>query len=161
MSGLWRSGRLKIRVRTMLKRINDVLPELILEIFLYGLLVQLTGVWFVENKLLYSTGLWIGIAAAMGMAIHMAVVILDTMDLAIEKQAKVRTTVFSMLRYLVVVLLFVVVSYFRLGNVLTMFIGIMGLKAAAYFQPFMHRLLKKTKERGSDGSTELVDECEE
>ncbi len=145
----------------MLKRINDVLPELILEIFLYGLLVQLTGVWFVENKLLYSTGLWIGIAAAMGMAIHMAVVILDTMDLAIEKQAKVRTTVFSMLRYLVVVLLFVVVSYFRLGNVLTMFIGIMGLKAAAYFQPFMHRLLKKTKERGSDGSTELVDECEE
>ena len=95
----------------MLKRINDVLPELILEIFLYGLLVQLTGVWFVENKLLYSTGLWIGIAAAMGMAIHMAVVILDTMDLAIEKQAKVRTTVFSMLRYLVVVLLFVVVSY--------------------------------------------------
>lgn len=49
----------------MLKRINDVLPELILEIFLYGLLVQLTGVWFVENKLLYSTGLWIGIAAAM------------------------------------------------------------------------------------------------
>ena len=145
----------------MLKRINDVLPELILEIFLYGLLVQLTGVWFVENKLLYSTGLWIGIAAAMGMAIHMAVVILDTMDLAIEKQAKVRTTVFSMLHYLVVVLLFVVVSYFRLGNVLTMFIGIMGLKAAAYFQPFMHRLLKKTKERGSDGSTELVDECEE
>ena len=133
----------------MLKRINDVLPELILEIFLYGLLVQLTGVWFVENKLLYSTGLWIGIAAAMGMAIHMAVVILDTMDLAIEKQAKVRTTVFSMLRYLVVVLLFVVVSYFHLGNVLTMFIGIMGLKAAAYFQPFMHKLLKKTKERGS------------
>ena len=110
---------------------------------------------------MYSTGLWIGIAAAMGMAIHMAVVILDTMDLAIEKQAKVRTTVFSMLRYLVVVLLFVVVSYFHLGNVLTMFIGIMGLKAAAYFQPFMHKLLKKTKERGSDGSTELVDECEE
>lgn len=145
----------------MLKRINDVLPELILEIFLYGLLVQLTGVWFVENKLLYSTGLWIGIAAAMGMAIHMAVVILDTMDLAIEKQAKVRTTVFSMLRYLVVVLLFLVVSYFRLGNVLTMFIGIMGLKAAAYFQPFMHKLLTKTKERGSDGSTDLVDECKE
>ena len=77
----------------MLKRINDVLPELILEIFLYGLLVQLTGVWFVENKLLYSTGLWIGIAAAMGMAIHMAVVILDTMDLAIEKQADRKSVV--------------------------------------------------------------------
>lgn len=145
----------------MLKRINNVLPELILEIFLYGLLVQLTGVWFVKDKLLYSTGLWIGIAAAMGMAIHMAVVILDTMDLAIERRAKVRTTLFSLLRYLAVVILFVAVTYFRLGNVVTMFIGIMGLKAAAYFQPFMHRLLKNAKKRGSDVSTKLVDECKE
>ena len=51
---------MKIRVEAMLRRINQVLPELILEIFLYGLLVQLVGVWFVEDKLLYSTGLWIG-----------------------------------------------------------------------------------------------------
>lgn len=145
----------------MLRRINQVLPELILEIFLYGLLVQFIGVWFVEDKLLYSTGLWIGIAAAMGMAIHMAIVILDTMDLAIEKRAKVRTTMFSLLRYIVVVALFAIVSFFHLGNVIAMFIGIMGLKAAAYFQPFMHKLLIKGKKRGSGGSTNQVDECKE
>lgn len=132
----------------MLKRINDILPELIFEIFLYGLIIQLTGIWFVEDKLRYSTGLWIGIAAAVGMAIHMAVVILDTVDLAIEKKANVRTTIFSVLRYVLVVLLFVVVTYFRLGNVITMFIGVMGLKAAAYAQPFTHKFLIKIKERG-------------
>ena len=144
---------------TMLKRLNDILPELILEIFLYGLLVQLTGVWFVEEKLLYSTGLWIGIGTAMGMAIHMAVVIMDTVDLVIERKAKMRTTIFSVLRYIVVVAVFAVVIYFGLGNVITMFIGVMGLKAAAYFQPFMHRIIKKIKERGCDVSTELVDDC--
>lgn len=139
----------------MLKRLNDILPELILEIFLYGLLVQLVGVWFVEEKLLYSTGLWIGIGTAMGMAIHMAVVIMDTVDLVIERKAKMRTTFFSVLRYLVVVAIFAVVIYFGLGNVIAMFIGVMGLKAAAYFQPFMHRIITKIKERGCDVSTDL------
>ncbi len=127
----------------MLRRINEILPELIAEILVYGVIIQLTGVWFVEDKLRYSVGLWIGIAIAMGMAIHMAVVILDSMDMAIEKKARVRTTIFSMLRYVVVVLLFVIVIYFKLGNIITMFIGVMGLKAAAYLQPFAHKLLEK------------------
>lgn len=131
----------------MLKRINDVLPELILEIVVYGLLVQFIGVWFAEDKLRYSTGLWIGIAAAAGMAIHMAVVIYDTVDMAIEKQVRRRTTIFSLLRYIVLVLLFAIVLYFHLGNVIVMFIGVMGLKIAAYFQPFTHRLITKLKRR--------------
>lgn len=127
----------------MLKRINDVLPELVLELFIYGLIVQLVGVWFVEDKLRYSTGLWIGIAVAVGIAINMAIVIRDTVDLAAEKQAKMRTTLFSVLRYVVVVIAFVVVVYFKLGNAITMFIGVMGLKAAAYFQPFTHKLIRR------------------
>lgn len=138
----------------MLKRINDILPELILEIFIYGLLVQLIGMWFVEDKLHYSVGLWLGIATAMGLAIHMATVIRDSMDLAAAKGAKVRTTVFSILRYVIVVILFIVVLYFDLGNVIVMFIGVMGLKAAAYLWPFTHKLLTKRKRGGSDVSAD-------
>ena len=41
----------------MLRRINEALPELILGIILYGLAVELIGVWFVADKLRYSTGL--------------------------------------------------------------------------------------------------------
>lgn len=138
----------------MLKRINDILPELILEILIYGLLVQLIGMWFVEDKLHYSVGLWLGIATAMGLAIHMATVIRDSMDLAAAKGAKVRTTVFSILRYVIVVILFIVVLYFDLGNVIVMFIGVMGLKAAAYLWPFTHKLLTKRKRGGSDVSAD-------
>lgn len=139
----------------MLKRINDVLPELVLGIVIYGLLVQFIGIWFVEDKLRYSTGLWIGVTAAVGMAIHMAVVILDSMDLVIEKKVRRRTAIFSLLRYAVVVILFVIVAYFHLGNIFTMFIGVMGLKAAAYAQPFTHKFLTKVKKRGrGDASTD-------
>ena len=73
-------------IRSMIKRLNKALPALLLGIVLYGLLVQFIGVWFVKDKLLYSTGLWIGIAMAMGMAIHIAVVIEDAIALNGEKQ---------------------------------------------------------------------------
>ena len=64
-------------IKSMIRRLNSALPALLLGILIYGVIVELAGVWFVEDKLRYSTGLWIGIALACGMAIHMAVVIED------------------------------------------------------------------------------------
>ena len=77
-------------IRSMIKRLNKALPALLLGIVLYGLLVQFIGVWFVKDKLLYSTGLWIGIAMAMGMAIHIAVVIEDAIALNARIMQKIR-----------------------------------------------------------------------
>lgn len=144
----------------MLKRINDVLPELVMGILGYGLIVQLIGVWFAEDRLRYSTGLWIGIAIAVGMAIQMALVIMDTVNLAVQKKARARTALFALLRYVVVVALFVLVIYFRLGNVITMFLGMMGLKVAAYLQPFVHKLiLKYCKSDAVDAKTDKEASC--
>lgn len=132
----------------MLKRINPVLPELILEVLLYGLIVQFTGVWFVEDKLRYSTGLWIGIAVAVLMVINMAVVILDTVELMAEKRASRKSAIFSAIRYILVVVAFAVTGIFHLGNLITMFLGVMGLKVAAYLQPFTHKFITRyTKQR--------------
>ena len=39
----------------MLKRLNDALPELVLGIIVYGIAVELVGVWFVTDKLRYTT----------------------------------------------------------------------------------------------------------
>ena len=66
----------------MLKRINPALPQLIVGILLYGIVIQITGMWFVNDKQAYTLGLWIGIALAIGMAINMAIVILDAVDAA-------------------------------------------------------------------------------
>ena len=79
----------------MIKRLNKALPALLLGIVLYGLLVQFIGVWFVKDKLLYSTGLWIGIAMAMGMAIHIAVVIEDAIALNGENHARNKIVAWS------------------------------------------------------------------
>ena len=140
----------------MLRRINEVLPELILELMLYGLIVHFTGVWFVEDRFQYSTGLWIGIATAMGMAIHIGVVLQDAVAEAMmgvpaqegennEDVANKRIIRFSVLRYIAVVIVFFVVAIFHLGNIITCFIGVMGLKASAYLQPFTHKCIRNVK----------------
>ena len=129
----------------MFRRLNSALPGLLIGILLYGIFIQLTGVWFVEDKLRYSSGLWIGILTAMGMAYHIALIIAETIDA--PNPEKVRTW-----RYAAVAAVFAVTMYFDLGNLVTLFLGVMGLKISAYLQPALHKLLLKTKGKGGVSS---------
>ena len=138
----------------MLRRINDALPGLVLGIVIYGIVVELVGVWFVEDKLRYSTGLLIGISVAIGLAINIAQVIRDAVEIYGADGARNRLIVKSVLRYLVVVVVFFVMMKFNLGNLATAFIGVLGLKVSAYLQPFAHKVILKLQGRGDISSTE-------
>lgn len=129
----------------MFKRINAVLSELLCGIIFYGIVVQLAGVWFVADKLRYTSGLWIGIVLSAGMAVHMAVVLNDAADIGVEEPARKKVAIQSVLRYLVVVIVFFVTAQWKLGNLITLFIGVMGLKAGAYLQPLTHKVVLKLK----------------
>lgn len=124
-----------------LKRLNSALPGLIAGIVIWGVLVQFIGVWFVSDKIRYTSGLWIGIACAIGMAIHLAVIIEEAVRFG-GGDTK-RLSVKSVFRYLVVVLVFFVMMYFKLGNLISAFLGVLGLKVSAYAQPFMHKMIFK------------------
>ncbi len=136
----------------MLKRLNDALPGLVLGILIYGVLVELIGVWFVSDKLRYTTGLAIGIALACGMAINIAVVLQDAIDIYGESRAQARIIAKSILRYAVVVIVFFVMMKWNLGNLFAAFIGVLGLKVSAYLQPFAHKLISKLQGRGDVSS---------
>lgn len=139
----------------MLRRINDALPELVLGILIYGIVVELAGVWFVADKLRYSSGLLIGISLAVGMAINIAVVIRDAVEIYGEDGAKTRVIVKSVLRYLVVVVVFFVMMRYNLGNLFSAFIGVLGLKISAYLQPFTHKVILKLQGRGDEFSDSI------
>ena len=124
----------------MLKRLNEALPGLVLGIFIYGILLQLTGIWLVDDKLRYSTGLWIGIGCALFMAIHMAISIEDAVCIGTEDGAKKKTIASAMFRYVIVLLVLVAMCYFNLGMILPAFFGVLGLKISAYVQPLFYRL---------------------
>ena len=138
----------------MLKRINPSLPGLIAGIILYGFFIQFIGVWFVEDKLGYSIGLWYGIVIAIGMGINIAVVIYDTVTFYGEGDANKRVAAKSILRYFVVVILFFILGYFEIGNLFTAFLGALGLKFSAYMQPFLNKIVNKLLGRSDAASSD-------
>lgn len=123
----------------MFRRLNQALPALLFGILIYGIVIQLAGVWFAEDKLRYSSGLWIGILTAMAMACHMARMIAETIDIQDAEKAKSRIIAKGILRYVAVIVVFTVTVKFDLGNLLTLFAGVMGLKISAYAQPALHK----------------------
>ena len=131
----------------MLKRLNEALPGLVLGIIIYGILLQFTGVWLVDDKLRYSTGLWIGIGCALFMAIHMAISIEDAVCIGTEDGAKKKTIASAMFRYVIVLLVLVAMCYFNLGMILPAFFGVLGLKISAYVQPLFYRLRDRKKHK--------------
>lgn len=144
---------MEIQTEIMLRRLNDALPGLILGILVYGAVVELVGVWFVTDKLRYTTGLCIGIALACGMAVNMAIVLQDAVDLYnASEHGGVKIAAKSVLRYCVVALVFFLMMKFNLGSLATAFIGVLGLKVSAYFQPIAHRWYLNRKGRGDVSS---------
>ena len=136
----------------MFRRLNEALPELLFGIFLYGIIIQVTGVWFAADKLRYISGLWIGIVTAMAMAYHIALIIAESVDAVDPQKARARIIAKGIARYAAVVIVFTVTMYFDLGNLITLFIGVMGLKISAYLQPVLHKVLSKVTRKGGGSS---------
>ncbi len=121
---------------------DSVLGEMLIGILFFGILVQIVGLLFFQEKLSYTTGLWIGVVVAVATAIHMAYTMDKVVD-AGEGKASAKLRMYAMLRYLVIVLAVMAVYYFKIGNPLTCFAGIMGLKIGAYLQPLTHKILRR------------------
>lgn len=135
---------------------NDALPGLVATIIGYGLVLQLTGMWFVKDKLFYSIGLWYGIAIAVGLAINIAAVLWDAVSMGGGKRANYRIIAKCVLRYVVVAVLLVILGYFKFGNLFAAFFGILGLKISAYLSPFLGGLADRLSGRGDAASNEEI-----
>ena len=128
----------------MKRKINETLLELILGILLWGVLWQAGGVWFVADKAGCSLGLWLGIITAGLCAAHMYRSLDRALDLS-EKDAQRYVMSRNMMRYGLIMAVLLVLMITEAGNPLCCFLGVMGLKAAAYLQPFLHKVLKRRR----------------
>ena len=127
---------------------HDILTELLTGIISLGILIQIGMAIAFENYLYNAIGLWAGIGIAIFMAIHLKRSIEDELDLGEEGAMKHARTAYAT-RMLVTLIVLGVVIYFKLGNPITVVIGIFPLKLSAYLQPLIHKIflkLDKTKE---------------
>ena len=134
----------RVKKTGMKKKINRTLAGLLLGIFLWGVIWQAAGVWFVPDKAACSLGLWLGVLTAGICAVHMY----RSLDLALdlsEKDAQKYMMSRSMMRYGLIILVLLVLMITEAGNPLCCFLGVMGLKAAAYLQPLLHKALERRR----------------
>lgn len=125
-----------------MKKISTIVMELAFGIILFGIIVQLIILLALEDKVFYSIGLWAGCICAIAMAAHMKVSMSEALEMT-ESGADKHIKKTYVLRTVLVMGLIYVVFATKIGSVVTMFIGIMGLKVAAYIQPFTNRYLTK------------------
>ena len=130
------------KLKNWLNGLSDVLPDLLIGILLYGVVCEAVGLIFVKDRLFYSIGLLIGILCAMGMAVHMAWSLNMALDLG-ESGAVKKMQLHNLLRYGIVVVVIFALWLSGIGHPVVAFLGIMGLKVAAYLQPFTHKLFRR------------------
>lgn len=121
-------------------KINRTLFELETGIIIFGIVCQLVILPFGE-RIQYSAGLWIGILTALIAAWHMW----RSLDRGLELSEKGAVSYLSrqnILRYVIIVLILIVTASAKIGNPLTAFLGIMGLKVSAYMQPLTKKISK-------------------
>ena len=127
----------------MIKKMSSVLKELILEIFIFGIVFQIVGAFLVKDQASYAMGLWIGIVCAALMAAHMEWALVTGMDMGDGARGHIQKH--SMIRYGVVLIIFALLAYFFKATIVPCFLGLMTLKVAAYLQPFTHKIILKVQ----------------
>lgn len=138
----------------MHKSDDKMVKEMLVVILCYGLLLEVVFALFMNRKLYASLGLWIGIA----LAVFMLVSMFRALDTGLDfdaKTAKKYVMRHSVLRYVVVVAVYGFLIFIRLGDPITCFAGIFGLKVAAYVQPAYRRF----REKGNKKEVEEWENC--
>lgn len=120
------------------KRINSTLSDMFSGIVAFGVICQLTAVWFVPQKINYSLGLWVGIITALLYGYHLWWS-LDrnlTINADNERGATAFSLKHSVLRYAAVAAVLIGLWYIG-GNtaMISGFVGVMGIKIGAYLSP--------------------------
>ncbi|MGN0376425.1 MAG: hypothetical protein ACI4ED_02200 [Suilimivivens sp.] len=127
-------------MKALILKMNRTLFELETGILIFGIICQLVILPF-EERADYSTGLWIGILTALFAAWHMWRGLDRGLDLG-EKGAVSYLGRQNIIRYVLIVIILILTAVTGLGNPLTAFIGVMGLKVSAYMQPFTGKISK-------------------
>ena len=131
----WMKGR-----RKRMKKISDIVKEMILGILVSGVCVALIGLIFVPARIDFIIGLFLGMAVAILMIFSMNHSIEKALDYD-EKGAQIQSIKGYILRMIFLIAGFVAVYFVGWWSVGAYFLGIMCMKAAAYLQPYTKKFL--------------------
>ena len=127
---------------------DETLKELLVGISLFEILAVVIGIWFVDSPVKYMLGVLAGAVLVLLSAIHMYWSIRKNLEVNMDNAsaANAYSVKNSMIRYGVILIVFLFFCLTDIAYPLAVFLGIMGLKAGAYLQPFTHKYLFRKQE---------------
>lgn len=142
------------RIR-MIYYTREVVKEVLAALALFGAagVVLILAVFRGEALVPCLLGFLLGVILAAGLFLHMSVTLETTVDMRNEKQSKNRGTAMYVIRMSVTFLVFYLAWRSGKFNLIAVFCGVLGLKAAVYLQPFIHTVCQhrgKRNQRNAD-----------
>lgn len=130
-----------MKIIEALKSKNRALLEMFIGILFYGLILQIVGSFLVDNQWYYARGLWFGIAMACVSTLHMY----RSLDRALDYGADASKLITRdyLIRYVLIAVILLIIMVTEVMNPLVVFMAYMGLKVAAYLQPFTHKICNR------------------
>lgn len=128
-----------------MRNINKTVWELLLGIFVTGIILEFAGVMLVKDKLYYTVGLAIGLT----LAVFMTFSIYSSVEKAVDRGedgAKAKMISSYAIRTILILAVMVMTGIWKLGDMIGLLLGIMTLKVAAYIQPVTHKFLSGGEE---------------
>lgn len=124
------------------KKINRTLLEMQMGLFVWGILCQFIGAFFVKEQAYYAKSLWFGILFGVLSLIHMY----RSLDRALDYEEKSAAKMISrayLTRYVLFVVILSIIMVTKVMNPLIVFLAYMGMKVAAFLQPITHKVCNK------------------
>jgi hypothetical protein len=130
----------------MIKEDNALTLEIVAGIGIFTGIAMVLALFIAPRPAVFAA-LMLGMVMSLGMFLSMAAVL----KLCIRTQSKKFTAVFSvtssMTRYMIMfaVLLVVIKRYSDVFDPIALVVGIFGVKAGAFLQPMIHRMINRKK----------------
>lgn len=128
------------------KEVNAVLFEMIAGIIVFGLACQAVVIWFVDDKLGFSIALWAGIMIAVLYSLHLWWSIGQYLYMGIQAQSLARRHM--LFRFLAVAAAMIGAALIGSVQFLAVVLGIFSIKAGAFMQPLLTKIIRRSKVNG-------------
>ena len=120
---------------------STAIPTMMIGIAVINIILAVIAL-LTKNKSFALLGVFIGFAVAILFVIHMAVTVDDALCLD-EKGAVSQMRKQMIIRYVCVCAVVALCAYYRIADPIFLVISILTIKAGAYLQPTVHRLLNR------------------
>lgn len=138
----------------MIHYTKEVVKEILGGLLLYGTAGALVILLFIkgENFLPCLLGFLLGVAGACALFLHMSMTLETTVDTMDEERGKRRGVLMFSIRLVAFCIVFYLAWLSGIFNMIAVFVGVLGLKAAVYIRPLIHTFyVSQQSKKGKKG----------